>query len=63
MFETGYRGPSPIADPDLKMVEPDRYTDLSAPTLSGLELPPEALATLYSGAAEDLVYKWIREHP
>jgi hypothetical protein len=63
MFETGYRGPSPIADPDLKMVEPDRYTDLSAPTLSGLALPPGALATLYSGAAENLVYKWIREHP
>lgn len=63
MFETSYRGPSPIADPDLKMTDPARYTDLSAPTLSGLSLPRESLKVLYHDAAENLVYRWIREHP
>lgn len=63
MFETDYRGPSPIADPDLKMVWPDQYTDLSAPDLSGLALPPDLLRTLYHDAAENVVYRWIREHP
>lgn len=62
MFETDYRGPSPIADPDLKMVEPDKYTDLSAPTLSGLGLAVEELRVLYQGAAENVVYRWIQEH-
>ena len=63
MFETDRTGPSPIADPDLKMVEPDKYSDLSAPTLQGLALPRDALRMLYNGAAENVVFHWIREHP
>jgi len=63
MFETAYQGPSPIADPDLKMVDPGRYNDLSSPMLQGLSLAPELLGSLYRGAADDLVYRWIREHP
>jgi Amidohydrolase len=47
MLETGYLGESPIADPDLKMVEPAKYNDLSAPTLQGLALPGDVLADLY----------------
>jgi hypothetical protein len=63
MFETDYRGPSPIADPDLKMVEPDKYGDLAAPALAGLALPRDLLKSLYHGAAESVVYRWIAEHP
>ena len=33
MMETDYYGPSPIADPDLAMVDPKRYTETDAPTL------------------------------
>lgn len=63
MLETGYRGPSPIADPDLKMVEPDKYDERSSPPLSGLSLPPDVLRLLYHDNAERLVYSWIRSHP
>lgn len=63
MLETGYAGPSPIADPDLKMVEPERYNDLSSPPLRGLGLPPDLLRTMYHGAADEVVYRWIHEHP
>ena len=55
MWETDYKGESPIADPDLKMVAPDRYDDMSAPTLRGLSLPRDLLAELYRGAAEKLM--------
>ena len=63
MFETGYDGPSPIADPDLKMVDPKKYTDASSPRLGGLNLPRELLGSIYRDAAENVVYRWIREHP
>jgi hypothetical protein len=63
MFETTKSGPSPIADPDLKMFEPDKYNDLSSPTLRGIGLPPEVLRSLYRDTADAVVYKWIREHP
>lgn len=52
LWETSYDGPSPIADPDLKMVEPTKYDDLSTPTLHGHALPAEDLRVLYRGAAE-----------
>ena len=54
MWETTYDGESPIADPDLAMVEPDRYDAMSAPRLVGKALPGELLRALYSGAAEGL---------
>lgn len=55
MFETGYRGESPIADPDLAMVDPGRYDGMSAPRLTGLSLSREMLDELYHGAAERLL--------
>ncbi len=63
MFETSYEGESPIADPDLMMVEPARFHALSAPALRGMHFPPELLRILYRGAAENLVERWWREHP
>ena len=58
MFETGYRGESPIADPDLMMVEPDAYDAMSAPALTGHAVPKDLLKTLYRGAAERTVLSW-----
>jgi hypothetical protein len=55
LFESDYVGPSPIADPDLAMVEPDRYTDLDAPQLAGKALPANLLAGLYHDAAHALL--------
>jgi hypothetical protein len=56
MFETEYDGPSPIADPDLMMVEPERYTALSAPRLRGLALDRGLLENLYWRTAERVVF-------
>lgn len=47
MFETNYRGESPIADPDLMMVDPAQFDDMSAPPLNGLALAPDILDDLY----------------
>jgi hypothetical protein len=58
MFETDYDGPSPIADGDLKMIDPQRFTATSSPRLLGLSLPRELLIELYSGAATRLVEHW-----
>jgi len=63
MWETAYRGPSPIADPDLKMVEPERYDDWASPSLGGLALPADVLRAMYDDVAESVVYRWAREHP
>jgi hypothetical protein len=62
MFETGYEGESPIADPDLMMVDPAVHTAMSAPALRGFDLPPDLLAEIYRDAAERVVFAWIREH-
>jgi hypothetical protein len=61
-FETDYHGESPISDPDLAMVDPERYNAMSAPLLAGAHLPSAILRMLYSGAAEALVGAWEREH-
>ncbi len=55
LFETTYTGESPIADPDLAMVDPSRFTAMSAPTLRGLDLPREDLDALYFASAEALL--------
>jgi hypothetical protein len=55
MWETEYRGDSPIADPDLKMVEPEKYDDMSAPPLVGMNVPRELLQSLYHGASDGLL--------
>lgn len=62
MLETDYLGESPIADPDLMMVNPTTYDRMSAPLLRGLGLSRDLLTELYSGAAERLVLEWERTH-
>lgn len=62
MWETDFEGESPIADPDLKMVDPANYNDLSAPTLRGLGLDTATLRTLYSGAAAAVLDRWYGGH-
>jgi hypothetical protein len=51
MFETDYEGQSPIADPDLRMVDPSITSPLAAPPLRGLALPPDMLDDLYRRAS------------
>lgn len=51
IFETKYEGESPIADPDLHMVDPQKHDGMSAPMLQGLGLPAEMLKVLYRDAA------------
>jgi hypothetical protein len=60
MFETSYEGESPIADPDLMMVEPEKYDAMSAPMLRGLGIDRDLLSVMYAGAAERLVEEWWR---
>lgn len=54
LFETRYDGESVIADPDLMMVDPSRYGEMSAPRLRGIDLPTDVLADLYHRNAERL---------
>ena len=55
LWETDYDGESPIADPDLAMVEPERYDDMDAPQLTGKSLPVNLLRSLYHDAADKLL--------
>ena len=55
MFETDHRGESPIADPDLAMCDPDRYTEMDAPALRGHALPADVLRSVYQDAAHALL--------
>ena len=52
LFETSYDGPSPIADPDLAMVDPDRFDPMDAPRLRGHALTEEMLIDLYDTAPD-----------
>lgn len=63
LFETDYEGESPIADPDLAMVDPTAHTPMDAPTLRGHALPRELLRVLYRDAAVNLLERWRDEHP
>jgi hypothetical protein len=58
MFETDYDGESPIADPDLAMVDPDRHDAMSAPRLVGRALGAGVLRTLYRDAAAATLDRW-----
>lgn len=58
MFETDYEGPSPIADPDLMMVEPEKFDEMSSPRLSGKRLPADVLGALYSTAVTRVVGRY-----
>jgi hypothetical protein len=55
MFETSHELDSPIADPDLMMLEPAKYDAMSAPTLRGLSLDAQTVRTIYNGAATKLL--------
>lgn len=55
MYETNYDGESPIADPDLAMVAPDRHTPLDAPRLKGRTFAEPLLKSLYHDAAVELL--------
>ena len=58
MYETGYRGESNIADPDLKMVDPDRFDDLSAPVLRGHGFDETRLKALYRDSCVSTLDRW-----
>ncbi|VAX42480.1 hypothetical protein MNBD_PLANCTO03-2032 [hydrothermal vent metagenome] len=58
MFETDYEGESPIVDPDLAMVDPERFSTRDAPVLRGLGLGAAVLADLYHNTAEAVVERW-----
>ncbi len=55
LFETDYAGESPIADPDLAMVDPDRFGEMDAPMLAGKGLPEDVLKTFMHDAADGLL--------
>ena len=57
MFDTTYEGESPIADPDLRMVDPSITDPLAAPRLQGLALSDALREKLYRGTAEKLLVK------
>jgi hypothetical protein len=57
MWEGRGECPSPIADPDLAMVAPDRHGPNDGPPLRGLALPPELLRVLYRDAVLALLAK------
>lgn len=52
LFETDYSGESPIADPDLKLINPEKYNDMSAPPLRGHSVPKDLLKSIYRDAPE-----------
>ncbi|MEL6498802.1 MAG: hypothetical protein AAFZ67_13860 [Planctomycetota bacterium] len=62
LFEGGYDGESPIADPDLMKVEPGKFDAMSAPRLWGMGFDAGLLKSVYAGACEDVVERWYEEH-
>lgn len=61
LFESSYNGESPIADPDLVMVNPDRFSESDAPLLQGHSLPADVLKSLYHDAARELLDPYYTE--
>ncbi len=62
MLESSGDQPSPIADPDLMMVDPKRFSERSSPTLRGIGLPESVLRKVYHENAQRVVYGWISAH-
>jgi len=54
LWEKNIEVASPIADPDLAMVEPAKHGPLDAPMLRGMALPRELLEVFYHRAASTL---------
>lgn len=50
LFESDYVGESPIADPDLHLVDPERHRELDAPPLIGKSFERSTVRTLYHDA-------------
>jgi hypothetical protein len=57
MLESNYDGESPIADPDLHLIDSERYTPLDAPRLRGCQLDQDSLSHLYHKTAASLKLK------
>ncbi len=57
LWETDHDAPSPIADPDLAMVAPDRHGPLDSPRLRGKRLPPGTLRAFYADSAAELWWR------
>lgn len=55
LLETGYDDESPIADGDLKLVDPGTHDDMSAPRLRGVALPSDVLESIYCDAISRVV--------
>lgn len=55
LLETDHVGVSPIADPDLHLVQPDVFTPLDAPHIRGCALPADVLRALYHDTARGLL--------
>ncbi len=60
MYETSFEGQSPIADPDLALVNPEAFDAMSAPPLRGMALSHEDLRALYHDTHEAVVGAWER---
>jgi hypothetical protein len=55
LWETDEQMHSPIADPDLNMVDPQRYSKMDSPMLVGKSIPADLLRSLYYDAAAALL--------
>ncbi|MEM1165626.1 MAG: hypothetical protein AAGI30_04975 [Planctomycetota bacterium] len=63
LWERDWEGRSPIADPDLAMVDPERFDELSSPRLAGKALGRELLETFYRGGAAETFERWYDGEP
>ncbi|MCB9839059.1 MAG: amidohydrolase family protein [Phycisphaeraceae bacterium] len=63
LFETDHHGESPIADPDLAMVDPGSFGEMDAPALIGQGLSPDLLRSIYHDASASLLDAWWVQHP
>lgn len=55
LLEGDYHGESPIADPDLHLVNQESFSPLDAPVLRGCSIDTESLLSLYRGTAAALL--------
>lgn len=55
LLESSYEGESPIADPDLHLVDSGKHTPLDAPVIRGIALDDASLESLYRDAAATLL--------
>ena len=55
LLESSYSGSSPVADPDLAMIDPENYSKSDAPVLHGMNLSDDILRSIYHDAASKLL--------